>query len=217
MPSNDHHARYGQGHYWYPLAGNYYTNYAFYVCTENDAGSDGVRVCNFDSSDLDDFASIVRIYGNSLANTIVASGGSNYPDSRRYCNNYWYYVYGWSNVWSNLVVYLYGYGGNDYLSGAPYHPEYMWGGSGNDFLTGGSNGQENILDGGTGYDMMHYGTCHGNLPSIDDDCYDTFGEWEEWPYFSNIGDCCCASCWPYDGCSQVDGIPSPPCPVPWGE
>lgn len=50
------------------------------------------------------------------------------------------------------VVQMYGYAGDDVLTGAFLHPNEIFGGTGNDTLEGGS--QSNLLDGGDGHDIL---------------------------------------------------------------
>jgi hypothetical protein len=101
MPTNHQHARYGLGYYWEESQLEYDTDYDFYVCTGNRTDITGTRTCVFDSSVLDDSNTVVRVYGNTLANSIVASGtGGYWIDTVRYCNNAEYRVDGWSAGWS---------------------------------------------------------------------------------------------------------------------
>jgi len=216
IPADDNDVRYGQGHVWdgSPAHG-FLPVSSLYVCSE------GVRVCTFSRSFMEDSLSQVELRGNDLDNTIMPSAlGS--PDGERTCGVgtdggafEFYKVYGWPASFKAHMRLL-GRGGHDWLVGGP-NSDTIYGGTGDDMLRG-AGGSGNRLFGETGHDIMHDaagGLCDGGSPEPDSDCFSDPWVWPPAPY--PAGDCCCHSCPNHRGCFYADATPGGPetAPDPW--
>lgn len=81
VPPGHQHVRYGRGWYSSSLsASSFLSSKSLYVC------SNGIRICIFSNSYMEDPANAAIIIGNRLNNTIMPSG-SGFSDPARFCSN----------------------------------------------------------------------------------------------------------------------------------
>jgi hypothetical protein len=240
IPAEHQHVRYGLGWYSDPRSVTAFRRTAdLFVC------SDGMLVCTFSGSFMQDPDNVAIIVANALNNTMMPSG-ADFIDSARNCRSRSdsslavaekaiaatpspkatlvvessaYRIDGWLEEWQ-AGFRLFGEGGHDWIVGGP-SAATIYGGTGNDLLVGGES--ENHIFGEEGLDVMHggnTGTCSGGSPAVDHHCMagDPTVRW--WPYEgTEAGDCCCHSCPYYESCFFTDMTPGVTSvdlpPTPW--